>query len=385
MRTILTNGVLVDATSTLHHQSVSIVIDQETITGIDKTILPQWRTNSVGEPARIIDLQKRFVSAGWIDAHVHCFQAAWEAGISPDRIGVESGVAMVIDAGSSGADTVDRFYADTQKYQTKVKALLNISKVGLQTLHELRNVADIDVEKAIAAAKQHPDFVVGYKLRASASVMGEDMTTPFVRAKEIQSKLPKPLMVHVGNYPPSLDEVVSQLGEGDIMTHCFHGKPNGIINHGSVRNSVQDAKSRGVLFDVGHGSASFSFAVAKQAKALCFEPDMASTDIYARNINGPVYSLAHTMSKLMSLGYSLDQVIAMNTLHVSQVFKLSGYGSVRVGNVADFSIFEVDQHESIIQDSENTEIVLPKRIRAIATIINGKWVDAKYGKEEHLQ
>lgn len=376
MGILIKNGVLVDKTSTLSNKTVSILIENDRIIEIAEHIS--------GEGNSVIDIEGAFVSSGWIDMHVHSFNAAWDEGITPDRVGVESGVTMIVDAGSSGADNVDEFkkMADTQ--ETKVRAMLNISRLGLSTLHELKDVEDINVESAILKAREYPDFIAGFKLRASASVMGDDMVTPFELAKKIQDEVRKPLMVHVGNYPPSLDDVLKFMEKGDIITHCYNGKPNGILDNGHIKASVIEARERGVLFDVGHGTSSYSHAVAKAAKELGFYPDTAGTDIYRKNVNGPVYSLAHTMSKLMNLGYSLEDCIAMNTANAAEALQLDRYGCVKPRNVADLTIFRKIERESVIKDSEGNEINLKEQIVPIAVVIDGKWRETKYGNEEHI-
>ena len=379
MQRILKKGVLVDQTSTLHRQLVSILV----VDGRIRKVSDQDLTKDYPQ-AEVIDLQGQCISAGWIDVHVHCFQGAWNAAVNPDRIGVESGVTMLIDAGSSGADTVEAFLHELSQQKTKVRAFLNISKVGLTTLHELRNIDDIDVKKAVAAVRQYPDFIVGLKLRASASVMGEDMQTPFTRAKEIQKEVHKPLMVHVGNYPPSLDEILDSLEAGDIVTHCFNGKSNGLFVDGKIRTSAKQARQRGVLFDVGHGSASFDYTVAEQAKVHGFAPDMAGSDLYSKNLHGPVYSLAHVMSKMIELGYDVDEVIAWNTCCAADALQLKDYGRVEAGKCADFTVFREVEHTSEILDSEGHRITLHRQVVPSFVMIDGEWMEVTYGNEEHL-
>ena len=78
-------------------------------------------------------------------------------------------------------------------------------------------------------------------------------------------------MVHIGNNPPNLDEIADLLTRGDIITHCYNGKPNRILTpSGTLRESIQRALRRGVLLDVGHGTASFSFEVARQRSSWVF-------------------------------------------------------------------------------------------------------------------
>ncbi|VFS62438.1 dihydroorotase [Raoultella planticola] len=83
-----------------------------------------------------------YVSAGWIDSHVHCYPKSPIYHDQPDSIGIATGVTTVIDAGSTGADDIDDFYQLTRAAATDVYALLNISRVGLIAQNELANMAN---------------------------------------------------------------------------------------------------------------------------------------------------------------------------------------------------------------------------------------------------
>lgn len=58
---------------------------------------------------------KVYVSAGWIDSHVHCYPNSPIYHDEPDSVGIATGVTTVIDAGSTGADDVDDFYQLTDR------------------------------------------------------------------------------------------------------------------------------------------------------------------------------------------------------------------------------------------------------------------------------
>ena len=66
----------------------------------------------------------------------------------PDKVGVESGVTTVIDAGSTGADDVDDFQRLAAGCKTRVHALLNISRIGLLRQNELADSRDLDMDLA---------------------------------------------------------------------------------------------------------------------------------------------------------------------------------------------------------------------------------------------
>ena len=65
-----------------------------------------------------------YVSAGWIDSHVHCYPKSPIYHDQPDSVGIATGVTTVVDAGSTGADDIDDFYTLTREAATEVYALL---------------------------------------------------------------------------------------------------------------------------------------------------------------------------------------------------------------------------------------------------------------------
>ncbi|MDX7860534.1 amidohydrolase/deacetylase family metallohydrolase [Aeromonas caviae] len=327
------------------------------------------------------------VSAGWIDGHTHCYPASPIYHDEPDKVGVESGVTTVIDAGSTGADDVDDFQRLAATCKTRVHALLNISRIGLLRQNELADPADIDPVLAQAAIRRHPGFIVGIKARMSGSVVGESGLQPLRMAKQIQQANGNlPLMVHVGNTPPDLDEIVALLGEGDLLTHCFNGKPNRILTPaGELRQAVREAMRRGLLLDIGHGGASFSFEVAELAIAQGILPHTISSDIYCKNrIKGPVYSLAHVMSKFFAIGMTLEQVLACVTHQAADALRLPGKGRLEMGADADITLFEVSCGPTLFTDTEAGARSGDRQLLPLAALVGGELVLTHYGKSHHV-
>ena len=345
-------------------------------------------TGDINAPARkTVELNGDvFVSAGWIDSHVHCYPNSPIYHDEPDSVGIATGVTTVVDAGSTGADDVDDFYAITRKASTEVFALLNISRVGLIAQNELANMANIDADAVKQAVKRHPDFIVGLKARMSSSVVGDNGITPLERAKAIQKENGDlPLMVHIGNNPPNLDEIADLLTAGDIITHCYNGKPNRILTPaGELRASVSAALKRGVKLDVGHGSASLSFAVAKQAIGMGILPNTISSDIYCRNrIDGPVYSLARVMAKFLALGMTLPQVIDCVTSHAAAAVRLNNKGKLAVGYDADLTLFTLKHQPLELVDAEKDVLHADRELVPLAAIRAGKGYMTEQGSALH--
>lgn len=97
-----------------------------------------------------------YVSAGWIDSHVHCYPNSPIYYDEPDSVGIATGVTTVIDAGSTGADDVDDFYNITRQAATDVYALLNISRVGLIAQNELANMTNVDADAVARRSRATP-------------------------------------------------------------------------------------------------------------------------------------------------------------------------------------------------------------------------------------
>ncbi|KIC86238.1 amidohydrolase/deacetylase family metallohydrolase [Pantoea agglomerans] len=329
------------------------------------------------------DLAGRYyLSAGWIDSHVHCYSKSPIYHDEADAIGVTHGVTTVVDAGSTGAEHIDDFYRLTRAAQTQVYALINIARTGIVTQNELADMKQIDGEAVQQAVARLPDFIVGLKARISSSVVGENGVQPLIKAKAIQQETGGlPLMVHIGNNPPNLDQIADLLTTGDIITHCFNGKPNRILTpQGDLKVAVKQAIARGVKLDVGHGSASFSFEVARAAIAQGILPDTISSDIYCRNrLAGPVHNLAHVMSKFFSVGMTLPQVIDCVTVNAAAGLRLQRKGQLKVGYDADLTVFSVKEETRPFIDSEGEQVAGEKHLVPLAVVVAGTWIATEEG------
>jgi dihydroorotase len=329
------------------------------------------------------DLAGRYyLSAGWIDSHVHCYPKSPIYHDEADAIGVAHGVTTVVDAGSTGAEHIDDFYRLTRAAQTQVYALINIARTGIVTQNELADMTQIDGEAVQQAVARLPDFIVGLKARISSSVVGENGVQPLIKAKAIQQETGGlPLMVHIGNNPPNLDQIADLLTTGDIITHCFNGKPNRILTpQGELKAAVKQAIARGVKLDVGHGSASFSFEVARAAIAQGILPDTISSDIYCRNrLAGPVHNLAHVMSKFFSVGMTLPQVIDCVTVNAAAGLRLQRKGQLKVGYDADLTVFSVKEETRPFIDSEGEQVAGEKHLVPLAAVVAGTWIATEEG------
>ncbi|MBO1300782.1 MULTISPECIES: amidohydrolase/deacetylase family metallohydrolase [unclassified Enterococcus] len=318
---------------------------------------------------------EQYLSAGWIDDHVHCFEEMTLYYDYPDEIGIEKGVATVIDAGTTGAENIHTFYEHAKQAKTNVFALLNISKWGIVEQDELADLSKIQNELVHQKLEELPDFIVGLKARMSKTVVGENGITPLKLAKKIQSQNDGlPLMVHIGSAPPNLEEILANLEKNDVMTHCFNGKSNGIIDQSTneIKPFVKKAITDGIVFDIGHGTDSFNFDVAEAALQAGIKADSISTDIYIRNRkNGPVYDLATTMEKLFVVGYSWEEILEKVTSAPAKQFNLTTKGHIKEGFDADFTIYTFHDQEKQLTDSNGNTRTTMQQIIPVNVIVGG--------------
>ncbi|WP_285766840.1 amidohydrolase/deacetylase family metallohydrolase [Peribacillus sp. SI8-4] len=319
---------------------------------------------------------KAFVSSGWIDMHVHAFPEFEPYGDDVDEIGYKTGVTTVIDAGSTGADQISDLVKSCKSAKTNVFAFLNISRIGLKRIDELSNLSWINEDEIRKAFSQYGDFIVGLKARISKSVVGPNGVEPLRIARRFSSDTGLPLMVHIGSGPPDIKDVLELLEEKDIITHYLNGKANNLFEAGEPLPELTKAIERGVHLDVGHGTASFSFPTAEMASEKGIRFNTISTDIYRRNReNGPVFNMANVLTKFLYLGYPLKVVIDAVTVNAAAWLRKPELGRISVGDIANLTLFSVEDESSLLRDSEGEERMADKRIVAKGVVINGEFFE----------
>jgi len=324
-----------------------------------------------------IDAEGCYVSPGFIDMHVHIFTGHTELGIDADLVGIEQGVTTVVDAGSAGYSDYAAFKEKVvEPSQTKVLSFLNIARKGLTSgLSELANQEDLmSLEEAEEIFEKEPS-IVGLKARMSGSVVKNSGIKPLKHARMLADCLSVPIMVHIGNPPPNLQEIFPLLCKGDIVTHAFHGKKHGIMNaEGELIPEALDALKRGVLFDIGHGTSSFSYETLMKFREQYDNSFTTSTDIYIKNYQSPVCSLMTTMTKLLELGIPLIEVVKSVTLEAANALGASDIGTLALGAKADVTIFKIIEQRTILIDSEGVELEAKQILKPYMVLRNGKVV-----------
>jgi dihydroorotase len=335
-----------------------------------------------GPGEEVIDARDRLVLPGLVDLHVHVFWGASHYGIEPDPHCLGTGTTTVVDAGSAGAHTFAafrRYVIDVS--ETRIIPFLNIGATGMVSpdVGELEELRHIDRAAALRTIEAHRDLIRGIKVRLSRDLVGANARVALKTAREAGEAAALPIMVHVGDTPISLAEILDELRPGDVITHCYHGREEGILDaRGTVTPAARRAAARGVLFDVGHGKGSFSFQVARRALAQGFRPGTVSSDLHIYNLDGPVFDLATTMSKFLHLGLSLDEVVTMTTGAPAQVIgHADALGTLRPGAAGDVTLLAVREGPVTFEDTVGERMEGTQRLVPSGAVRAGRWVPPK--------
>lgn len=387
-RLLIRNGRLLDPASGRDE-----VLDVEISRGKVSALAP----NIPDSGHQIIDATGALVVPGLIDLHTHAYWGGTLLGVNADKIGPRSGVTTWVDCGSSGAATFEGFYHHViRQSPLRIIPFINLSYIGLTQagnlsidVGELHDWRFADLRELRRMKEEFGDVIAGVKLRASNNACGENGPVVLPLAREAADIFGAPLMVHVGMAPPTIEEVLPYLREGDILTHIYNPSIGGCVLDARMRlrPAVREAQARGVKMDVGHGGASFSFEVARAAIDQGLMPDAISTDIHSHNIDSVVVDLPHVMAKFMSLGFSMEQVFRLTTCSPADILRRPDLGRLEPGGEADIAVFRTRSGPGKVQDSlgrfrevtsalENTLTVC--RGRVVETFEDGRAEGRKY-------
>ena len=341
-----------------------------------------------GPGEEVVDARGWLVLPGLIDLHVHVFAGGSHYGIEPDPHCLATGTTTVVDAGSAGAFTFPAFRRYViEVARTRILPFLNLGATGMlrADVGELAELRFLDRGAALSTIEAHRDLIQGIKVRLSRDIVGAHARVALHTALEVSAAARLPIMVHVGDTPIPLAEILDQLRPGDVLTHCFHGREEGILDErGQVRPAARRAAERGVYFDVGHGRGSFAFSVACRALAQGFRPGTISSDLHVYNVDGPVFDLATTMSKFLHLGLPLDEVVEMTTTAPARALRgPAGLGSLAPGAPADVTLMELREGPVVFEDTVGETVTGTRRLVPVGVIREGVRLPA--GPRNHTQ
>jgi len=328
-----------------------VAVFQGKIAAVEKSIPAE-------QAGKVVDVSKLYVTPGLIDIHFHVGHGgaplnwfspdarahALPLGIPAD-LALQSGVTTIVDAGTSGAETFLQEKEEViDRAKVRVLAFLNIVANGMGGGLE-QSLDQMDAKLCADTIKRYPDLIVGVKTAhywTKETWDAEHVPWAAVdRAIECGTMANVPIMFDFSPRPERTyaDLVLKKMRPGDIHTHLFAQQFPILLDDGKLNPILTEARARGVIFDVGHGSGSFWFRNAVPAEKQGFIPDSISTDLHTGNYT--IVSMNNVMSKFLAMGVPLDDVIRRSTVNPASEIHRPELGTLSVGKDADIAILEL--------------------------------------------
>ena len=371
---LLTGGRVIDPANHLdERRDVAIVGDK--IAAVGEEIAP-------GLAARVVDVTGHYVVPGLLDIHAHVYHTR-----EPDRLSImgdfhtfRSGVTTVVDAGTAGAGNFLHFKQSViDKSKTRILAFINIVKLGMRGPFE-QDIEEMSPELAAETVAAYPEICVGIKTAHYWTHQPYDAAhlpwTAVERAVMAGELCKKPVMVDFWPRPerPYPDLLLKKLRPGDIHTHVFAQQFPLLDAQNRPEAFLFEARKRGIVFDVGHGAASFWFRLAAPCIEGGFVPDSISTDLHTANAYGPVVDMLTTMSKMLAMGMPLHEVIYRSTVTPAQEIGHPELGTLSVGAEADVAVLTLAEGSFGLPDCGRAMLRTTQKLECALTLRAGKVV-----------
>jgi len=371
---IIKGGEVLDPSQNLRAR-LDIGIKNELIAGLAPEIVPD-------RGARVIDARKKLVTPGLVDLHAHVYPKGSAIGLSADEIAPATASTTYVSPGDAGAKNFPPFkHHILPKARSRIFGFLHISSIGLSAfpVGECLDINCCDVDLAARTLAENQDVLLGVKVRQSANIVGANGIEPLKRAIAAaeRSGTKGRVMVHIGDVPGKLGELLDLLRPGDVVAHIFSGQGNNVVQNGRVLPEAYEAKKRGVIMEIAHGMASFDYQVAEPAIQQGLLPDCISTDIHSYSIKSPgMPFLPWVMSKFWNMGFSLEQVVALATINPARIIgKVDKLGTLQVGAPADVSLFDIIEGPVKFVDTRNNFREGNKYLKPFQTLRAGRPFD----------
>ena len=328
-----------------------------------------------GLAEKTVDISGLYITPGLVDIHLHVY-GGFDAWLFPDPHCLPQGVTTCMDTGGAGYKDFEHF-KDTviASAKTRVLALLNIVGAGMTGAPE-QDTTDMDPQECAAMIGRYPEYLVGSK-SAHFGGPGWESAGGAIEAARLSDTItmmdfsPKPTRTY--------EELLARLSPGDIHTHCYSTRTPLMDEDDQVQKYVWAARERGIIFDTGHGNASFRFHIAVPALAQGFPPDTISTDLHQRSRMLPNALMNNTMSKFLALGMPLEEIIYRSTWRPAEVIHRTELGHLSEGAIADVAVLSlragdfgfVDATRSVLRADRQFECQMTLRAGEIVWDLNG--------------
>lgn len=362
-RYVIKNGTLLSILDGTEEKA-DILVENGYITAVGENLGDQETV--------VIDAEGMYVSAGWLDAHCHFANHGGESvGISPEDDLLRQGVTYALDLGTLGPYNYEQ-YRQNILWRTDLRFMsyLNISKYGAGSRQmDFESADDIDREAVIKMADKYRHELLGLKARIDDKFC-YDPVYVMEQLRSLGDELNMPIAVHAPRSRIGIEKLLTYMKKGDVLCHTLAGNSDvmTVLNEdGTVKQCVLDARERGVIFDLSHGTNAYSYETAEKAWKSGFFVDTVSSDLHGRNLNGPVFSLAVVMSKVRGLTGKPWWWVLNKT--IAEPVRLLGIGdketAISKGTEADLTVFRIEKGEFTYLDSKKESRTFSEKVTAV--------------------
>ena len=361
---------------------VSILDGKEKKTDIlvERGIIARIGEEIEASEMEVIDASGMYITIGWLEAHCHFTAIGDRASIDPVDDLIRQGVTYALDLGTSGPANYEEF-REPLLYRTdlRFRPYLYIGTYGargsLGRGMDFEGPEDIKPELIKAVAEKYRSELMGLKARIDDKFCF-DPDYVMKQLRKLGDELDMPIAVHAPRSRIGIDNLLPYLKKGDVLCHTLAGNSDAmkvIDENGNIKKSVLEARERGVIFDLSHGTNAYSYETAEAAWKAGFFVDTISSDLHGGNINGPVFSLAVVLTKMRGLTgkpwhWILNKTIAQPVRLLNLTDKaLEVYEGMR----ADLTIYKIEEGQFTYLDSKKLERTFSEKITPCYTCIGG--------------
>jgi len=324
------------------------------------------------QATQVVDAAGMYVAPGLIDIHSRLGYTL------PDGYTFRVGVTTIVDAGDSDYESFANFKKQIiDRSNTRVLAFLNIKGGDYKGGANEKGTGDKIASESAKLALSTRD-IVGFKV----DFVGPDWT-PVDRGVEAGNIANMPIMLDGGRnhpYPSLRDLFMKHMRPGDIYTHTYTiiediNARDMIVDQQTalIKPSFLEAQKRGIIFDVGHGSA-FRYSNAIPAMKAGFFPNTISTDLSAGSTNAFMKDMMNVMSKFLTMGMSLKEVVRASTWSPAKAIKREELGHLSPGAIADLVVFSLREGKFGFYETAGYKMTGNKKFECEMTIKGGRIV-----------
>ncbi|MHB8062351.1 MAG: hypothetical protein ACYDG2_06925, partial [Ruminiclostridium sp.] len=129
----------------------------------------------------------------------------------------------------------------------------------------------------------------------------------------------------------------------------------------------------GIILDVGHGNASFDFNIFKKATSHPLPKFLIGTDLHRHSIKSGAFDMETTLSKMLGLNVSLEDIMYGVTKGPAKVLRLDNWCDMSC--LENATLFRVVDKEKTYVDANGNKFTYTKVIEPISVILKNQMIE----------